>query len=45
MFSLVKLKYSQDVGDVSRDGRVTTELNPGSLGHAVGILALEYLRP
>ena len=34
----LKLRDPIDVGGVSRDGRVTTELGTGSLRHAVGIL-------
>ena len=34
----LKLKFPMDVGSLSRDGRVTTELGIGSLRHAVGII-------
>ena len=33
-----------DVGGVSRDGRVTTELGTGSLRQAIGILTPEDFR-
>ena len=33
-----------DVGGISRDGRVTTELGTGSLRQAIGILILEDFR-
>ena len=36
----LKLKYPLDVGGISRDSRVTTELGTGSLRQAVGILTL-----
>ena len=41
----LKLKYLLDVGGISRDGRVTTELSTGSLRHAAGILTLEDFQP
>ena len=40
----LRLKYSLDVGGISRDGRVTTELGTGSLHQAVGILTPEDFR-
>ena len=41
----LKLRYPLDVGGISRDGRVTSELGTGSLCQAVGILTPEDLRP
>ena len=43
-YRALKLKYQLDVGGVSRDDRVTTELGTGSLRHAVGILTQEDFR-
>ena len=43
-YRALKLKYPLDVGGVSRDGWVTTELGTGSLRHAVGVLTPEDLR-
>ena len=43
-YRALKLKYSLDVGGVSRDGRITIELGTGSLRHAVGILNSEDFR-
>ena len=40
-YRALKLKYPLDVGGVSRDGRVTTELDISSLRHVVGILTTE----
>ena len=37
----LKLWFPLDVGGLSRDGRVITELGTGSLGHAIGILTPE----
>ena len=36
-YEALKLKFPMDVGVLSRDGRVTTELRTGSLRYAVGI--------
>ena len=36
--------YLLDVVELSRDGRVTSELGTGSLRHAVGILTSKDLR-
>ena len=36
-YRTLKLKFPMDVGELFRDGRVTTELGTGSLSHAVGI--------
>ena len=44
-YNSLKLRYSLDVGGISRDGQVTTELGTGSLGRAVGILTPEDFRP
>ena len=41
----LKVRFPLDVGGVSRDGRVTTELGTGSLRQAVGILTPEDFRP
>ena len=40
-YKSLKLSYPLDVGGISRDGRVTTELGIGSLRQAVGILTPE----
>ena len=40
----LKLRYPLDVGEISRDGRVTTELGTGSLRQAVGIFPPEDFR-
>ena len=40
----LKVRYPMDVGRVSRDGWVTTELGTGSLTQAVGILNPEDFR-
>ena len=37
-YRALKLKYPMDVGGISRDSRVTTELGTGSLRQAAGIL-------
>ena len=39
-----KVEVLLDVGDLSRDGRVTTELGTGSLRHEVGVLFREEFR-
>ena len=44
-YRTLRLKYPLDVGGISRDGRVTTELGTGSLRQAVGILTPEDFRP
>ena len=41
----LKVRVPLDVGGVSRDGRVNTELGTGSLRQAVGILTPEDFRP
>ena len=41
----LKVRFPLDVGGVSRDGRVNTELGTGSLRQAVGILTPEDFRP
>ena len=41
----LKVQFPLDVGGVSRDGRVNTELGTGSLRQAVGILTPEDFRP
>ena len=40
----LKLLYPLDVGGISRDGRVITEVGTGSLRPAVGILTPEDFR-
>ena len=44
-YRALKLKYPMDVGGISRDDRITTELDTGSLRQAVGILTPEDFRP
>ena len=41
----LKVRFPLDVGGVSRDGRVKTELGIGSLRQAVGILTPKDSRP
>ena len=41
----LKVRFPLDVGGVSRDSRVTTELDTGSLRQAVGILIPRDFRP
>ena len=41
----LKLRYPMDVGGISRDDRVSTELGTGSLRQAVGILTPKDFRP
>ena len=41
----LKLKYPMDVGGITRDDRVSTELGTGSLRQAVGILTPKDFRP
>ena len=41
----LKVRFPLDVGGVSRDGRVNTELGTGHLRQAVGILTPEDFRP
>ena len=41
----LKVRFPLDVGGVSRDGRVTTELGTSSLRRAVGILTPRDFRP
>ena len=41
----LKLWYPLDVGGISRDGRVTTELSTASLRQAVSILTPEDFQP
>ena len=40
----LKLRYPLNIGGISKDGRVTTELGFGSLRQAVGILTPEDFR-
>ena len=40
-YRALKLRFSLDVGKLTRDGRVTTELGTGSLQHTIGILTLK----
>ncbi len=41
----LKLRYPVDVGGITRDDRVSTELGTGSLRQAVGILTPKDFRP
>ena len=41
----LKLRYPMDVGGITRDDRVNTELGTGSLRQAVGILTPKDFRP
>ena len=41
----LKVRFPLDVGGLSKDGRVTTELGTGSLRQAVGILTSEDFQP
>ena len=41
----LKLRYPMDVGGITRDDRVSTELGTGSLRQAVGILSPGDFRP
>ena len=41
----LKLQYPLDVGGISRDSQVNTELGTGSLHQAIGILTPEDFRP
>ena len=41
----LKLRYPMDVGGITRDDRVSTELGTGSLRQAVGILTPKDFRP
>ena len=41
----VKVRFLLDVGGITRDDRVTTELGTGSLRQAVGILIPKDFRP
>ena len=43
-YRALNVRFPMDVGGVSRDGRVTTELGTGSLGQAVGISTPEDFR-
>ena len=45
LYRSLKLKFPIDVGGITRDNRVTTELGTGSLRQAVGILTPKDLRP
>ena len=44
-YRALKLRYPVDVGGITRDGRVSTELGIGSLRQAVGILTPKDFRP
>ena len=41
----LKLRYTVDVGGITRDDRVSTELGTGSLRQAVGILSPKDFQP
>ena len=45
LYRALKLKFPIDVGGITRDNRVTTELGTGSLRQAVGILTPRDFRP
>ena len=44
LYRSLKLKFSLDVGGITRDNRVTTELGTGSMRQAVGILTPKDFR-
>ena len=44
-YSSLKLRYPVDVGGITRDDRVSTELGTGSLRQAVGTLTPKDFRP
>ena len=45
LYRSLKLKFPIDVGRITRDNRVRTELGTGSLRQAVGILTPKFFRP
>ena len=45
LYRSLKLRFARDVGGITRDNRVTTELGTGSLRQAVGILTPKDFRP
>ena len=45
LYRSLKLRFPIDVGGITRDNRVTTELGTGSLCKAVGILTPKDFRP
>ena len=45
LYRSIKLQFPIDVGGITRDNRVTTELGTGSLRQAVGILTPKFFRP
>ena len=45
LYRSLKLRFPIDVGRITRDNRVTTELGTGSLRQAVGILTPKDFRP
>ena len=45
LYRSLKVRFSLDVGGLSRDGRVTTEFCTGFLRQAISILTPEDLRP
>ena len=45
LYRSLKLRFSIDVGGITRDNRVTTELGTSSLRRAVGILTPKDFRP
>ena len=45
LYRALKLKFLIDVGGITRDNRVTTELGTGSLRQAVSILTPKDFRP
>ena len=44
-YRYLKLRFPIDVGGITRNNRVSTELGRGSLRHAVGILTPKDFRP
>ena len=45
LYRSLKLRFPIDVGGITRDNRVSTELGTGSLRQAVGILTPKDFRP
>ena len=45
LYNSLKLRFPIDVGGITRDNRVTTELSTGSLRQAIGILTPKDFRP
>lgn len=45
VYRAAKLTFPMDVGGIVPEGRMTTELGTGSLGHSVGVLSPADFRP